>query len=145
MAETYVDVELIELDIPGTGLVVLDDAMSLSRTRTGESTVVFTMRRQKFGRGYRRAPKSFSWELEVARRVGGDEVDYRGMQDDNVVFQIYVEEGDGGQRRQLVDCTIDEVSDDTNAEGEATRRITGKALRERRDLANSPASAADLE
>lgn len=133
MGQEFVDVAFIKIQREGRGLVEIDDPAKLTVNRSKERKVVNTMNRARRGKGYRTATAAFTFELEVPRSMQGHQIDWLQMWDDDEMFDISYEMGEGGQRRTLRDAIIGEVNDTFSEDGEATTTISGMALDDQSD------------
>jgi hypothetical protein len=132
----YADIYPITVTRPGQPARQMRDVMTVSVTASSEKTAVFPMVRKRKATGFTRGPKKYTWEAEVAVPLAGLEIGWFEMLDLDEECLMEIEHGDGGERRQLVDFVVDEITDSSNGEGNATTRIRGKATDYRKDLAN---------
>lgn len=134
MADNYVDIALIKVQREGKGAVEYEEAATLTVNRTKDRKVVNTMNRRRRGKGYRSASAAFTWEMTVPREVQGlGATDWIQMWDDDEIFQITYEMGNGGKRRSIIDAIVNEANDTFNEDGEAMLTLSGFALDDRAD------------
>ncbi len=133
MGDRYVDIALIKIQRPGKGLVEIEESAKLTVNRTKERKVVNTMNRARRGKGYRNATAAFTFELEVPRKISGFEIDWLEMWDDDEMFVLTYEMGDGGLRRSMIDAIVNDCNDTFSEDGEATFTISGFALDDKED------------
>jgi hypothetical protein len=109
----------------------LETARGLTVSKTDPKTPVKTMRSKRAALGYTRGVPDFTATLEVAQLFGTPEVDWDELQKSAEEFLIVYEKGVDGQRRHLIDCVVDDISEPYTAEGESRISITIKALDEK--------------
>jgi len=126
MAEEFVDVANVSIEHSG-GLVLLQDVKSIRVRTRRETKRVTTMNKLRRGRGFRRGPKECEVDL-VSELNKSPEVDWNQIYDDEEVFQLYWERADNGQRRWALDCTIADIEEEEDDEGEASLSISIMAL-----------------
>ena len=127
MGREVVDIALLEVET-AAGSVVLQEVMTFDLTETDPGAeVVKTMRRSRRGIGFKRGVPDFEVDLEV-KPVNPPEVDWLSLKQSGELIQMFYEDNDGGQRFQVRDCLVTEVSRTRNAEGEATDSIKILAL-----------------
>jgi hypothetical protein len=127
MATQYVDVALIEIEGPFLGAVTLRDIVSLSIGDNTPRKKVKTMTRRKVPRGYRMGTKEVTAELTSEIAIS-PEIDWYGIKDRDEEFTITYERAEDGIRRQLVDCIIEELSEEHNEDGESQLKISLQVL-----------------
>lgn len=126
MAEEYVDLMNVSLESASAGLVQLKDVKSVRVRTRREVKRVSTMNRQRKSRGFRRGNKEVEVELST-ELAETPEVDWYGIYDAAEIFQLYGERS-GGERRWLEDCTISDIEEEEDDEGESSLSITIMAL-----------------
>lgn len=137
MAVKYADIYPITVTRPGRAAKTMRDIVSVSVTKTQESTPINPMVRDRLATGFTDGPIKVTFEMESAVPAAKLEIDWFRMQDLREKSLADIEHGDGGARFQLVDFVIDEIADSANGEGNATARIRGKAIQYRPDEANA--------
>lgn len=130
MATEYVDISLLRVIREDGTRTDLEDVVDFKPTVTKEKKVVATMNRRRIARGYTSTTKAITWEMTVPIRKGSPEFDWRRASAEDWVLQFVVEEGDGGRRRTLVDCVVNECSLEYQEAGETRMTISGLALDE---------------
>lgn len=126
MAREIVDISLLELDGQE-----LETVRSFSITKADPKTPVKTMRRKRRALGYQRGVPDYSADLEVVLLAGDPEVDWDALQKSGQRFLIAYERGIDGQRRNLVDCIVDEITEPYDEGGETRVTVRVLALDER--------------
>lgn len=130
MAEEYVDIALCRLREKDGTTYDLQDVVDFKPTVTKEKKPVATMNRRRTARGYTSGTKMIKWEMTVALRKGTPEYDWRAACAKDRIFDLIIEEGDGGARRTFIDCTVNECSPSFQEGGETRMTISGEALDE---------------
>lgn len=136
MSQSYADIYPITVTRPGGAAREMRDVTSISITTTQEKEPKFAMRRSRLASGYGKGARKITFEMECDVPAAGLEIDWFEIQASGEECLAVIEHGDGGERRQLVDFVVDEITDQANADGKATARIRGKAIDYRLDRAN---------
>lgn len=130
MSRDIVDLVLLEVGLPQEfgGNIELQEVESFEVSETDPGAeVVKTIRRSRRAIGHKSGVPDFEVTLEVMK-VNPPEVDWLGLKQAEIEFDIYYEENDGGQRYQLRDCKVIEVGKSANADGEVTESVSILAL-----------------
>lgn len=130
MAEEYVDIALIRLRERDGLTIDLQDVVDFKPTVTKEKKPVATMNRKRVALGYTSSTKMVKWEMTVTIRKGTPEYDWRKAVATDKIFDLIVEEGDGGSRRTFLDCVANECSPAFQEGGETRMTVSGDALDE---------------
>ncbi len=134
MARSVVDIALLEVAVPGSARVELQETMSFDLTVTNAGAEsVKTMRRKRRSIGFKRGVPDFEVDLEV-KPVNPPEVDWEELERLGTLFRMFYEENEGGRRFTLTDCLVTEVSKTFNADGEATKAVKILATNHRLEL-----------
>ena len=134
MARKVVDIALLELAVPGTARLELQEVMSFDLTTTNAGAeAVKTMRRKRRSIGFKRGVPDFEVDLEV-KPVNPPETDWEELERLGTLFRMFYEENEGGRRFTLTDCLVTEVSKTFNADGEATKAVKILATNHRLEL-----------
>jgi hypothetical protein len=133
MANEYVDIALLRVIRKSGGKIDCEDIVDFKPTVTTEKKVVNTMNRKRIARGYTASTTAITWEITVPLRKEKPEFDWRRAARENEVFDLVVEEADGGRRRTYVDCVANECSPEFQEAGETRMTVSGLALDEEYD------------
>lgn len=134
MARNVVDIALLEVAVPGTARVELQEVMSFDVTATNAGAeAVKTMRRKRRSIGFKRGVPDFEIDLEV-KPVNPPEVDWQELERLGTLFRMFYEENEGGRRFRITDALATEVSKTFNADGEATLAVKILATDHRLEL-----------
>lgn len=128
MPAEFVDIALPFISSATLGTITLNDVVSLDVNLSHDSKPVKTMNRRRRSRGFQTNTPEYAADMEVAVQLANPEVDWIDLQQSKETFLIGYREGKGGQRRQLVDCQVADVSDAYSEEGEMRRRVSIMAL-----------------
>jgi hypothetical protein len=134
MARNVVDLILLEVAVPGSQRVDLQEVMSFDVTQTNAGAeAVKTMRQKRRAIGFKRGVPDFEIDMEV-KPVTPPEVDWGELERKGTLFSMFYEENSGGRRFRLTDCLVTEVGKTGNAEGEVTQTVKILALDHRLEL-----------
>ena len=124
MGQEYVDIAHVLIDAPQPiGKRSLKDVVSIKVDTSKPKKPVKTMNRDRKARGFRRGTLEVSVELVVEMAIN-PEVDWNYLLEADLPFLLVYERGDNGQRWQVVDCEVAEVSEEEGEDGEAQQRIS---------------------
>lgn len=128
MALEYVDRLFAEIDAPQpVGKVELLDVVSIDVEEDQPLQTVKTMTRNRKARGFRAGTIDVTAELTLAMPLAPT-VDWHYLRRYGIVFDLKYEAGDGGQRFQLIDCRVQNISKSSNEDGEAELKVSLMAL-----------------
>ena len=128
MPADFVDIALPFFSSGTLGTFPLEDVVSIDASYTHDSKPVKTMNRRRRSRGFQTNTPEYSFDMEVAVQKGTPEVDWIDLQQSKEFFLMGWREGEGGVRRQAVDCQVADVGDAYSEEGEMRRRVTIMSL-----------------
>lgn len=123
MGTEYVDVLLLTIQRKVGQSQEFTDVVSFQITTTQEKKPVYTMRRQRTAKGFRKGARTIQGEMEIGLPVGGLPIDFESMINGEE-FNILVTRGDGGTRKTVVGAQVSEVQESSNGEGEHTLRVS---------------------
>jgi len=128
MADQIVDRIFCQIDIPGTGSVRLDDVIEdIEIKESVDLKARKTMNKQRKARGFTEGVPEIGADLTVLMVVPPP-VDWYKLRRSRVVFRITYDDGEAGQRFQLRDCRINDISKSGNADGDTTLKVSIMAL-----------------
>jgi hypothetical protein len=116
VSREYADVILTSINSPLLGQRRLDDAAKLTVTQEATRTPVKTMNRRRTARGFRSGTKTYTAQLQVEIQLT-PEVDWSLLFQTSDQFLLTYELGDGGNRWQLADCIISNISTEGDEDG----------------------------
>jgi hypothetical protein len=131
MGVSLVDIALVEINSSVTGSLEMTTLTQFNVTKNDPKTPVKTMNRRRRAIGYTRGVPEFQVEIECALEFGSPEVDWDELQKSGELFLLAYERGDSGERRNLRDCVVADVSEPYTAEGETRMSVTIMALDEK--------------
>jgi hypothetical protein len=96
---------------------------SVSPSHSKAQNKVYTMNPEGRAVGYQQGPEDSNMTLEVVHEKENPEIDWFYIWDNNLEFSLTIEQGDGGDRRQYLQCRVGDISDSYSAEGEVTKSV----------------------
>lgn len=125
----YADVALISMRHPVTGSILeFEEGESLSIELSRETKRVTTMNARRRSKGYKRGTFVVTAKLSVHIVIGVQPYDFREALANGTEFDIMYTEGENGNERRLVDCTVSGCSQNYDAEGGVMMDVSLEAL-----------------
>lgn len=128
MAETIVDRIFAQLDSPLIGSVRLDAILEdIEIKESVDLKTRKTMNKVRRARGFTEGTPEISVDLTVLMVVPPP-VDWFKLRRARDTFRITYDDGEAGQRFQIRDCRIADISKSANADGDTTLKVSLMAL-----------------
>ena len=123
MSLSFVEIVLLKLDSESQGHVEMNTVASATISKTVQRTLVKTMNAHRRAMGTISGTPEFSMDLECYLERGANEVDWDFLWEQGEEFNLIYEKGIGGERRQAIDCTVNEFSIAASEAGETKASI----------------------
>lgn len=109
MSLNTVDLGIVSIDYSG-GHKELETIMSIDVHQSDPTTTVKTMRRNRRALGRTRGVPDFTADVKVVYPTAAPEVPWDALLASKEEFLMIYEQGLGGQKYQMVDCVVDDIS-----------------------------------
>ena len=106
-------------------LQMVEDA---SINRSKPKSKAKTMNRDRVPVAFQTGTEEVNVTLTVIPELANPEIDWHKAWKDEEEFQLTIEKGIDGVREQLVDCTVSDINDSANENGDSRLEITVEAL-----------------
>lgn len=107
----------------------LSTVEDVSINRSKPRNKVKTMNRSRRAIGYQSGTEDVNATLTIVPELLDPEIDWHRAWKDDEVFTLLVEKGLDGIREQLIDCTVSDINDTANENGDARLEVSLEALR----------------